>query len=274
MKRYFITGGTGTLGMAVTKHLLKYDQDCEIVVFSRDEFKQWNMSSEIKSNRVIYILGDVRDKERVLETSKGADFIIHAAAYKHVASAENHPFEVIQTNITGTKNVVDAANYHNATMVLVSSDKAVEPANLYGCTKMAAEAITLNAGQRVCRYGNVFGSRGSVLHRFNEWAETGHTFKITDLRMTRFVITVQQAVDLVLDTLKLKTRSLNIPKLNAMRIVDLAKAFDSEAIIEEIGIQPGEKLHESLEPGVTSEQAHKLSVAEIKEMIDVTLRHC
>jgi len=269
--RYFITGGTGTLGMAVTKYLLKNERDDTITIYSRDEFKQWNMSSELHSDRVRYVLGDVRDSDRVIETSSDADYIIHAAAYKHVASAENHPYEVIHTNIIGTKNVVDAANHYNAKMVLVSSDKAVQPTNLYGCTKMAGEALAINGNQRVVRYGNVFGSRGSVLHKFKEWAANGHSFRITDRRMTRFVITVDEAVKLVLDTLKMAPKSLNVPILPAMLITDLALAFDDNADIEEIGIQPGEKLHEFLDEHQSSQHARKLSIEEIRKLIRETV---
>jgi len=265
-----ITGGTGTLGTALVEYCLA-NTEWDLIVFSRDEFKQWEMSNRLKSDRVKFYIGDIRDRQRVFEVSKLADMVIHACALKHVWAGEQHPYEVIQTNITGTKNIVDACNEKNIPMVLVSSDKAVQPTNLYGCTKMAAESITLNAGQRVCRYGNVFGSRGSVLHKFKEWAEVGHTFRITDKRMTRFIITVEQAVKLVLDTLFMGPAALNIPTLPAINIVDLALAFDENAIIEEIGIQQGEKLHESLSDGNSSDIARKLTIAEIKELINESI---
>lgn len=261
-----ITGGTGFLGQAVTKYVLA-NTDLDVIVFSRDEYKQWIMQSEINNPRVTYMLGDLRDRNRVFEAVSWADYCIHGGALKHVWAGEQHPWEVIQTNIHGTKNVVDACNEYDCKMVLVSSDKAVEPMNLYGCTKMAAEALTLNGNQRVVRYGNVFGSRGSVLHKFNEWVAKGHSFKITDMRMTRFVITIDEAVKLVLQTLDKPPKSLNIPTLPAMRIVDLAKAFDPDAVIDEIGIFPGEKLHESLSLTQSSEDARKLTVDEIKELI-------
>jgi UDP-N-acetylglucosamine 4,6-dehydratase len=268
--KLLITGGTGFLGQAIVKYCLT-NTDWELIVFSRDEYKQWIMQAEINDPRVKYIIGDVRDRNRVFEACENVDYIIHGAALKHVWAGELHPWEVIQTNIHGTKNIVDAANHNKAKMVLVSSDKAVEPMNLYGCTKMAAEALTINGNQRVVRYGNVFGSRGSVLHKFKEWVAKGHSFKITDMRMTRFVITIDQAVDLVVETLMMPPKGLNIPNLPAMRIVDLAKAFDPEAVIEEIGIFPGEKLHESLSPTQSSEDARRMSIAEIRSLIDASL---
>lgn len=266
--KLLITGGTGFLGQALTRYLLG-NSDLDIAIYSRDEYKQWVMESEIprQDGRVEYILGDVRDADRINWACRGVDYVVHAAALKHVWAGEAHPYEVIRTNISGTQNVVNAANNAGARMVLVSSDKAYMPQNLYGCTKMAAEAITLCGNQRVVRYGNVFGSRGSILHKFKEWTSKGHTFKITDVRMTRFVITVQQAIDLVMETLDMPAGSINIPRLPAMRIIDIAKAFDQEATIEEIGIFPGEKLHESLCEGRCSEDAVKLTVEEIRKLI-------
>jgi len=264
--KLLITGGTGFLGQALTRYLLEYT-DLDVVIYSRDEYKQWIMSSEIPSERVKYVLGDVRDRDRIFGACKGVNYVVHAAALKHVLAGEQHPWEVVQTNIIGTRNVVDASNAAGAIMVLVSSDKAYAPQNLYGCTKMAAEAITLAGNQKVVRYGNVFGSRGSVLHKFREWTSKGHNYRITDVRMTRFVITIRQAIDLVMDTLDMPPRTVNIPRLPAMRILDLARAFDPDAVIDEIGIQPGEKLHESLQDGQCSEDAVKLTVEEIREMI-------
>jgi len=266
-----ITGGTGTLGKAVVKYCLATYPDLKLIVYSRDEYKQWVMQAEIKDSRVSFIIGDVRDKARLFEAIYHANYVIHASALKHVWAGEQHPYEVIQTNINGTKNVIDACTEYGVKMVLVSSDKAVQPTNLYGCTKMAGEALTLNAGFNVVRYGNVFGSRGSVLHLFKEWASNGHSFRITDKRMTRFVITIDHAVRLVLETLQMPARSLNVPVLPAMRITDLAIAFDPNADIEEIGIQSGEKLHEFLTEKQSSEHARKLTIDEIKELISATL---
>jgi UDP-N-acetylglucosamine 4,6-dehydratase len=190
-----------------------------------------------------------------------------------VALGEVQPWEVVQTNAHGTWNVVQAANEFDVTMVLLSTDKAVMPVNLYGATKMCAERITLTGGQRVVRYGNVIGSRGSVLHIFKQQAANGHVFSITDKRMTRFVINFAQAIWQVEKALRAAPGSITIPVLPAIRIVDLALAFDGQAEFREIGVQPGEKIHEvlSVDPWRCSEDADKLSVGEIKELIDATV---
>jgi UDP-N-acetylglucosamine 4,6-dehydratase len=226
------------------------------------------MARELDSDRAFFVLGDVRDREAVRRVVDGAGYVIHAAALKHVVTGERQPWSVVHTNIIGTKNVADAAAEHGATMVLLSTDKAVQPVNLYGATKMAAERITLERGHRVVRYGNVFGSRGSVLHKFKEAAANRHTFSITDPRMTRFVITFDQAIQLVLQALTAPPRSVTVPTLPAIRIVDLAKAFDESADFEVIGIQDGEKLHEVLSDTQSSETAEKLTVEEIRGLID------
>jgi FlaA1/EpsC-like NDP-sugar epimerase len=264
-----ITGGTGFLGQAITKRVLE-TTDWNVTIYSRDEYKQWVMSSDIHNPRVKYILGDVRDRPRLEEAMAEADvdYCIHAAALKHVWAGEQHPYEVIQTNVIGTRNIMDICRNYNTQGVFVSSDKAVQPTNLYGNTKMAGEALAMAARQRVVRYGNVFGSRGSVLHKFKEWTAKGHNYKITDLRMTRFIITIDQAVDLVLETLMMPAKTLNVPDLPALRLTDLAKAFDENAVIDEIGIQPGEKLHEFLTPTQSSEDARKLTIPEIRKLIN------
>jgi UDP-N-acetylglucosamine 4,6-dehydratase len=265
--RLLITGGTGFLGKAITKRVLEITK-MDVIIYSRDEYKQWVMSSDINNPRVKFILGDVRDKARLEEALIDADYCIHAAALKHVWAGEQHPYEVIQTNVIGTRNVMDVCRDYQVQAVFVSSDKAVQPTNLYGNTKMAGEALAMAAGQRVVRYGNVFGSRGSVLHKFKEWTAKGHNYKITDLRMTRFIITIDQAVDLVLETLMMPAKTLNVPDLPALRLTDLAKAFDENAVIDEIGIQPGEKLHEFLTPTQSSEDARKLTIPEIRKLIN------
>jgi len=268
--KIIVTGGTGTVGSLVVKHYLKKYKDIEIWIFSRDEFKQFHMQTDINDSRLFFAIGDVRDAESIDAACEGADFIVHTAALKHVATGENYPLEVIKTNILGTKNVVDAANKYGAKMVLVSTDKAVQPVNLYGATKMIAEHLTLTGGQKVVRFGNIFGSRGSVLHIFNDWCEKGHTFKITDKRMTRFIVKQDNVGRYIEEALEAGT-SIYIPELPAMRIIDLAYAFDSDAKIEEIGLFKGEKIAESLEIGVSSEDARKYTVEEIKGLIRETL---
>ena len=266
-----VTGGTGTVGSHVIKHYLNKYKGIEAWTFSRDEFKQFHMQTEIEDPRLFFAIGDVRDAESVNAVCEGADLIVHTAALKHVATGENYPDEVVKTNILGTKNVVNAANKYGAKMVLVSTDKAVRPENLYGATKKIAEHLTLTGGQRVVRFGNIFGSRGSVLHIFNEWCERGHTFKITDKRMTRFIAKAEDVGKYIQSALAGDAGSIYIPELKAMRIIDLAYAFDADATIEEIGMFQGEKLAESLEVGRSSEDAELYTVDEIKELIRETL---
>ena len=267
--KYLVTGGTGSFGSKYVEHLLK-TTDADIRVFSRGEYLQWEMKQRVHDNRVKYIIGDVRDVEAVYDAMDGVDYCVHAAALKHVSVGESQPWEAVQTNINGTKNVVDAANEYGAKMVLLSTDKAVEPVNLYGATKMAAEKITLAGCQRVTRWGNVFGSRGSVLHIFKKQAANGSEFSITDKRMTRFVITFDEAIDVVDYALFKDGCTVTLPsKLRAINITDLALAFDESATFKEIGIQKGEKIHEvlSLDPLQTSEDCGKMSVEEIRGLI-------
>lgn len=269
--KYLITGGTGSFGKRYVKWLTE-NTDAEIVVFSRDELKQWKMKKEFPD--VKYIIGDVRDLNsiaRAIMNFRKDDCIIHTAALKHVATGENQPWETIQTNVIGTKNVVEASNALGVKMVLLSTDKAVMPVNLYGASKMAAEKITLSGGQRVTRWGNVFGSSGSILHIFRQQASQGHLFTITDHRMTRFIVTFDEAIEIVNHALHCEPGSITLPtKIKGINISDLAYAFDSEAKFTEIGIQPGEKLAELLNdnPLISSEDCDKYSIEEIKELID------
>ena len=264
-----ITGGTGSFGQKYTEWAMENTDD-KIVIFSRDELKQWHMKQTFKkySDRVSYYIGDIRDLDAITEALEGCDRVIHAAALKHVATGENQPEESIKTNILGTANVVKAATRAGSKMVLLSTDKAVQPVNLYGATKMAAERLTLAGGQSVVRYGNIFGSRGSILHIFQQQAAKGHLFTLTDRRMTRFIVTFKEAIALVNSafgkcgvTLPQEVRGINIP--------DLACAFDEKAKFAEIGIQPGEKLAEILSdnPLISSEDCDKLSVDEIRDLI-------
>lgn len=271
---YFVTGGTGSFGNAFTEYILTQTTD-SVAVFSRDEMKQHEMAQRFNSDRLRFFIGDVRDYESVecsVESCFDLDWhenirIVHAAALKHVATGQRFPFEVIRTNVEGTRNVVRVANCWGMSMALLSTDKAVQPVNYYGASKMLAEGITIHGGQRVVRYGNVFGSRGSVLHHFKEAAANGHTFSITHPDMTRFVITLQEAVKVVLDALEAPPGSITIPTLPAMRIIDLARAFDQHAGFEYIGVQPGEKLAEALDTGITSDKATLLTVEQIRELI-------
>ena len=269
--KLIVTGGTGSVGSLVVKYFLKKYKKIEVWIFSRDEFKQFHMQTEINDPRLFFAIGDVRDPESVDAVCDGADLIVHTAALKHVATGENYPLEVVKTNVIGTKNVVDAAKKYGAKMVLVSTDKAIQPVNLYGATKMIAEHLTLIGNQRVVRFGNIFGSRGSVLHIFNDWCERGRTFKITDKRMTRFIVQQSKVGRIIEDALYIDGGAVHIPNLPAMRIMDLALAFDPDAEIKEIGMFKGEKLHESLEIGRSSEDATKYTIEEIKELIRETL---
>ena len=268
--RCLITDGAGSLGKRYVKWLVE-NTDSEIVVFSRDELKHFNMKKEFPS--VEYIIGDIRDKEAINNAVKGCNYVIHTAALKHVATGENQPWETIQTNVIGTKNVVDASNSVGAKMVLLSTDKAVQPVNLYGATKMSAEKLTIAGGQRVTRWGNVFGSSGSILHIFKEQVSQGDLFTITDKRMTRFIITYDEAIELINFALAHDPGTFLPTKLRAIRIPDLARAFDNNAQFTEIGIQPGEKIAELLssDPLISSEHCDKMSIEEIREFIDGTI---
>ena len=267
--KYLITGGTGSFG----KHYVQWLTDntnAEIVVFSRCEYKQWEMRKQFPD--VEYIIGDIRDQGAINNAMNGVDYIVHAAALKHVRTGEVQPWETIRTNIEGTRNVVTSVKYANigAKMVLLSTDKAVEPVNLYGASKMIAERLVIAGGQRVTRYGNIFGSRGSVLHIFKEQAAQGDLFTITDRRMTRFIVTFDEAIKLVNKALDGDPGIYLPTKIRGINITDLALAFDDKAKFTEIGIQPGEKMAELLSshPLISSEDCTKLSVYEIRRLID------
>lgn len=266
--KYLITGGTGSFGKRYVKWLSE-NTDIKIVVFSRSEEKQWEMKKEFPE--VKYIIGDVRDSHSVERAVSGCDYVIHTAALKHVSTGENQPWETLLTNVNGTQNVVDACNCHGAKMVLLSTDKAVMPVNLYGASKMAAEKLTIAGGQRVTRYGNIFGSSGSILHIFKQQAAQGHLFTITDHRMTRFIVTFDEAIEIVNRALHSEPKSITLPtNLVGINIPDLAYAFDKNAKFDYIGIQLGEKLAELLSdsPIISSEYCDKMSIEEIKELIN------
>ena len=259
-KSILITGGTGSFGKEFVKQiLLKYPKIKKLVIYSRDELKQFEMSlvyNEKKYPGIRYFLGDIRDLGRLNLALQNIDIIVHAAALKHVTAAEYNPFEFVKTNIIGSQNIVDACLNNNVSNVIaLSTDKAVAPANLYGATKLCSDKIFISAnnvkGSRnlkfsVVRYGNVFGSRGSVVPLFLDQQKKGK-FNITDKRMTRFNITLKDSVDMVLWSIKNNIGSeIFVPKLDSYRILDLASAIDPKCKLNYTGIKIGEKIHEEL----------------------------
>ncbi len=259
-KVVLVTGGTGSFGQKFVEIVLKRFRPRKIIIYSRDEFKQLEMQKRFAEHLEVlrFFIGDIRDKSRLCRALEGVDFVIHTAALKQVPAAEYNPFEAVRTNIIGTQNLIDAAIDKGVKKVVaLSTDKAVNPINLYGATKLAMEKIVIAAenysGGReitfsVVRYGNVLGSRGSVVPYFLELKARGEKeFPITDERMTRFWITLDEAVDLVLFALENAVGGeVFVPKLPSMRITDLARAIEPECRFRIIGIRPGEKLHETL----------------------------
>ncbi len=256
-KVVLVTGGTGSFGKKFIDILLKEYHPAKVIVFSRDELKQHEMRvSGFNQPNLRYFIGDVRDRERMERALHGVDIVIHAAALKQVPACEYNPMEAIKTNILGSSNVVDAALENGVSKVLaLSTDKAVNPVNLYGATKLAAEKLLIQsnayAGGRstrisCVRYGNVVGSRGSVVPLFLKQRESGK-ITITDERMTRFWISLEQGVRFVIRCVEqMEGGEVFIPKIPSMTMLDLAKAIAPDAEIEMIGIRPGEKLHEVL----------------------------
>lgn len=257
-KTVLVTGGTGSFGKKFIRLMLDEYQPKKIIVFSRDELKQHEMQTTGGFNHpsIRYFIGDIRDRDRLMTAFYGVDIVIHTAALKQVPACEYNPMEAIKTNIMGSSNVIDAAIANNVEKVLaLSTDKAVNPVNLYGATKLAAEKLMVQsnayAGGRktriACsRYGNVVGSRGSVVPLFIKQRPTGE-LTITDDRMTRFWISLEQGVRFVIRCVEeMQGGELFVPKIPSMKMTDLAKAIAPEAKIKIIGIRPGEKLHESL----------------------------
>ncbi len=257
-KVILITGGTGSFGRKFTEILLKKYKPKKIIIYSRDEFKQFEMRKVFNDRCMRYFIGDVRDKERLIRAMEGVDYVVHAAALKHVPVAEYNPMEAIKTNVLGANNVIDAAIEQGVRRVIaLSTDKAVNPVNLYGATKLAADKLFIAAnnikGSRdirfsVVRYGNVMGSRGSVIPLFMELAKKGaDKLPITHPDMTRFWITLEEAAEFVLKSFEnMQGGEVFVPKIPSMRITDLAKAIAPKAEFKIIGIRPGEKLHETL----------------------------
>jgi UDP-N-acetylglucosamine 4,6-dehydratase len=253
-----ITGGTGSLGKSLVEYLLKETKVRRIAIYSRDELKQHHLRQEFKNDpRLRWFIGDVRDLDRLKRAFHKVDYVIHTAALKQVDTGEYNPMEFIKTNVLGSQNVIDAAIDSGVKRVVaLSTDKASSPINLYGATKLTADKLFVAANNyshsygtifSVVRYGNVMGSRGSVIPLFKEIAAQGRPIPITDLRMTRFWISIESAVKFVIDSLDMMTGGeLYVPRIPSMKIVDLAQAIAPNTKMEEIGIRPGEKLHEEM----------------------------
>ncbi len=255
-KNILITGGTGSFGKKYTQMILAKYKPNKIIIFSRDELKQYEMEQTYNDSCMRYFIGDVRDENRLNEAMDGVDYVIHAAALKHVPVAEYNPMECIKTNITGAENVIKAAlNNEVEKVIALSTDKASSPINLYGATKLASDKLFVAAnnmvGKRrtrfaVVRYGNVVGSRGSVVPFFKNLIAQGATeLPITDENMTRFLITLEDGVQFVLDNFeRMHGGEIFIPKIPSMKMTELAKALSSSLPHKIIGIRPGEKMHE------------------------------
>ena len=261
-----ITGGTGSFGKAFLETVLTDHAPRRVVVFSRDELKQYEMKQVWgEDERVRFFLGDIRDVDRLALALQGVDYVVHAAALKQVDTAEYNPMEYVKTNVLGSENVIQASMQAGVKKVLgLSTDKASSPANLYGATKLTADKLFISSnhysyargtGFSVVRYGNVMGSRGSVIPYFRSLVGNGAPLPITDTRMTRFWITLPQAVDFVISCLEDMTGGeLYVPRIPSTRVVDLAAAIAPKQDIVEIGIRPGEKLHEEM---ISVEDARK-----------------
>src|SRR5450631_2316450 len=259
-KVILITGGTGSFGKQYVRTILERHQPRKVIIYSRDELKQFEMQQDFPQSCMRYFLGDVRDGDRLIQGMNGVDYVIHAAALKQVPAAEYNPMECIKTNIHGAQNVIQAALANNVEKVIaLSTDKAANPINLYGATKLVSDKLFVAAnnvagGHRtrfaVVRYGNVVGSRGSVVPFFRKQIESGCDFlPITDAAMTRFWITVQQGVDFVLNNFaRMHGGEIFVPKIPSVKVVDLARALAPNLPHRIIGIRPGEKLHEIMCP--------------------------
>jgi UDP-N-acetylglucosamine 4,6-dehydratase len=253
-KSVLITGGTGSFGKTFVNRVIADDEIKKLVIFSRDELKQFEMAENINSHKVRFFIGDVRDYQRLLQATDGIDVIVHAAAMKQIPAAEYNPMEAIKTNILGAENIVNAAIRNGVARVLaLSTDKAANPANLYGATKLCSDRLMVAgntlAGKHITRfacvrYGNVLGSRGSVIPFFLEKAKSG-SIPITDERMTRFWLTIEQGVQFVLDSIeRMHGGEIFVPKIPSFKVTDVARVVCPGVPTHVIGIRPGEKLHE------------------------------
>ncbi len=258
-KTILITGGTGSFGRKFTRTIFERYSPKKVIIYSRDEFKQHEMAKSLRESRfpVRYFIGDVRDKGRFERALDGVDYVVHAAALKQVPALEYNPMEAVKTNILGAHNVVEAAlNRSVKKVIALSTDKAVNPVNLYGATKLVAEKIFIDANAyggnktkfSVVRYGNVVASRGSVIEHFMDLKKRGvKEFPITDESMTRFWMTLEQSAELVLRALgEAEGGEIFVPGIPSMNIVDLARAVEPGCVIKRIGVRPGEKVHETL----------------------------
>lgn len=253
-----ITGGTGSLGKSLIGHLIAKSNARRVIIFSRDELKQLQLQNHFGVNpRLRWFLGDIRDLDRLKRALHGVDFVIHAAALKQVDTGEYNPMEFIKTNVIGSSNLIEACMDTGVRRVVaLSTDKASSPVNLYGATKLTADKLFIAANNyssaydtsfSVVRYGNVMGSRGSVIPYFISLAKEGKPLPITDKRMTRFWITLEQATQFVLDALNsMSGGELYVPKIPSFRLIDLASAVAPNSAIVEVGMRPGEKLHEEM----------------------------
>ncbi len=279
-KVLLLTGGTGSFGHKFTEIMLGKYKPKAIRIFSRDELKQWEMAKYFKNNgRLRFFIGDIRDKSRLERAMDGSDIVVHAAALKQVPACEYNPFEAVKTNVLGAQNIIEAAIDHNIEKVMaISTDKAVNPVNLYGATKMCMEKLFVAANAYVgekrqtkmacARYGNVIGSRGSVIPLFKKQSSAG-VITLTDKRMTRFWLTLEQGVEFVIQSIAtMHGGEVFVPKIPSMKILDLAKAIAPKCKIKFIGIRPGEKIHECL---LTEDEArHSL---EFKECFIIKPEH-
>ncbi len=254
-KTIFLTGGTGSFGKHFTSILIKNFRFKKLIIFSRDEMKQWDMRKKFKDKRIKFIIGDVRDAERVLEASKNSEIIIHAAATKIVPTAEEFPSECIKTNVLGAMNIISAAKKNNIQKVIaLSTDKACNPINLYGATKLTSDKLFISNNEyqkkstkfSIVRYGNVISSRGSVIPFFRSFKKN-ELIPITHVDMTRFMLTLDDAVKLVIISLRnMRGGEIFVKKCPSIKLLDIAKAINEKFKFKIIGVRPGEKIHEEM----------------------------
>lgn len=253
-----VTGGTGSFGKAFIRYALDNLDPNRIIVFSRDELKQWEVRQLFGDDpRLRWFIGDIRDRDRLKRAMHKVDYVVHAAALKQVDTAEYNPWEFVKTNVIGSQNVLDVTiDAGVKKVVALSTDKASSPINLYGATKLTADKLFITGNHyaaayetrfSVVRYGNVMGSRGSIIPKFRSLHEAGESLPITDLRCTRFLITLPQAVEFVVDSFELmQGGELYVPRIPSMKVTDLAQAIAPGARMHDIGLRPGEKLHEEM----------------------------